>query len=43
VKEELPLYHTGRKVLISILFEDAEEEGVEEGEWEGWIKKTLLG
>lgn len=41
VKEKLPLYHSGRKQLISILFEDAEEEGVEEAEWEDWIMAQL--
>ncbi|CAD8050597.1 unnamed protein product [Paramecium primaurelia] len=41
VKEGLPLYHPGRQILVSILFEDAEEEGIDENEWESWIVKQL--
>lgn len=39
IKEKLSSDHPGRQVLVSILFEDAEEEGIDQNEWEPWIVK----
>ncbi|KAM3134372.1 hypothetical protein pb186bvf_013485 [Paramecium bursaria] len=41
IKETLPLNSPGRRILISVLFEDAEDEGIEEKDWEDWLLRTL--
>jgi hypothetical protein len=41
IKATLPAEHEGKKTLVSLLYEEAQDEDIHETQWEQWLTDQL--